>query len=238
MSANGTAGPAAAGAFAEDATSAATASRPTVRQARRGSAARAGGFATTIAPYDVDVRFSGSVARSRTGVCERLPRLWYELPVIARGVEGELEEPEGVVVPDLTVRPDCGEVSVGFPTRSHDELPNAARRIEPTARVLRRESFVLMVVANEDELRVRVVEVLPKRRERAVIADATRAVTGVVPECQGATVRAGCQVVLEPDLLGRPGAAAAHFGAAGVQSDQMPRPEVERVVPLRRIAGG
>src|SRR6476619_7238089 len=101
MSANGTAGRAAAGAFAEDATSAATTNRPTVRQARRGSAARTGGFATTTAHHDVGVRFSGSVARGRTGVCERLPRLWYDLPVVARRVKRELEEPEGVVVPDL-----------------------------------------------------------------------------------------------------------------------------------------
>src|SRR5256885_15986226 len=140
MSASGTACWEAAGALAENA-KAATASRPAARQARKRSAPRTGWFATTIAPDDVDVRFSRSVARSRTGVCERLPRLWYELPVIARGVERELEEPEGVVVPDLTVRPDCGEVGVGFSTRSDDELSNAPCRVEAAARILRSEPF-------------------------------------------------------------------------------------------------
>src|SRR5207248_9148221 len=58
----------------------------------------------------------------------------------------------------------------------------------------------------------------------------------VVPEGERALVRVRDEVVAEPRLLRRAGAAAAHLRAVGVEGDQMPCADVEAVVALRAIA--
>ena len=45
-----------------------------------------------------------AVARLRAGIGERLSRHRHELPVVARRMERQLEDAEGVAVPDLAVR--------------------------------------------------------------------------------------------------------------------------------------
>src|SRR5207245_11269341 len=103
----------------------------------------------------------GSVTRARSRVREGHPGFGDELPVVARGVERELQDAKGVVVAHLAVL-DRGHDRVMAPAaRAHDELAYAARGIERPAPLLRREALVVVVMATQDDVRVEVVERLP-----------------------------------------------------------------------------
>src|SRR5437660_5192967 len=64
-------------------------------------------------------------------------------------------------------RPEGGEVPAAG---SDDEFPNPARRVARTAGVLRRESLILVRVAGQHQVGVRIIEVCPPRREVGVMA--------------------------------------------------------------------
>ena len=116
----------------------------------------------------------------------------------------------------------------------NERMPRAASAV-PVA-VCGAEPLVVVVVAGEHQVGAEVVERLPDRLHRRVAAVAAGAEPGVVPVGQRAGSGIGREVGAEPQLLGRPGAAAADGRAVAVDRDQVPGADVEAVVPLGAIA--
>src|SRR5439155_10878739 len=114
-------------------------------------------------------------------------------------------------------------------------LPDTARRVRDAVRRHRREAFVGVLVAGDDDLGACLVEVLPERAPTVVVAvQNTGAERRLVPDRRGALLRAGGKIRLEPLLLGRAGA-PVHVV---VERNHVPGPEVEAVVALRRVPRG
>ena len=129
----------------------------------------------------------------------------------------------------------CDRRVVG-PAGSDDELANAVR-IRDTARILRIEAFVNMVVAVENHVRVGRVELLPE--PVAVLRrSASRAEERDVPVGQDALVRVRREVGRQPQALRRSWDAAADIAAIRVERDQVPGPDVEAVPALALCSGG
>src|SRR3954452_6299211 len=120
---------------------------------------------------------SALMARNDTSVAGRGgPRVGeaagrgVELPVVARRVKVEFDDAERPRGPELAVRPDRPEVAyLGAASPDH-ELADPARPILVAIGVLWRETFVVVVVAVDDEVGARVVERLPERVDRAIVA--------------------------------------------------------------------
>src|SRR5215207_5021972 len=98
-----------------------------------------------------------SVAGGRPSVGERLARDRQEPPVVAAGAERELEDAMGDGVANHAVRLRRAERPERRAARPHDELADAGRARD-TGRRLGSEPLVVVVVAVEDELRVRVLQ--------------------------------------------------------------------------------
>src|SRR4051794_7473916 len=103
------------------------------------------------------------------GVREGRPCYRDELPVVRAGMERQLQDAERRGIPDCAVGDDAREGPEVVAARSDDELPDS-RRIRDAARVLRREPLVVVVVAVEDDVGARGVEVAPERVDRRVAA--------------------------------------------------------------------
>ena len=179
---------------------------------------------------------ASSVATRDAGVCEE-PDRRDEAPRVDPGTERELEDTEARPVARLAVRPRAEEPAEALPPGSDDELAHSALEVEPSARVLRREALVVVVVPDEDDVGTRVDQRLPERRVlRSFPCSRTRSGGG-----------ASTRACTAPDSRrGRRGATSsaatppttADRRAVRVQRDQVPAPEVVAVVALRRIAGG
>jgi len=87
------------------------------------------------------------VASSCSGISKRLARLRNELPVIALGVERQLEDAVSVVVARFAVGLGRAKRPVGiFPTAAHHEFTNAVVFVRFAVGVLRREALVVVVM--------------------------------------------------------------------------------------------
>src|SRR5215218_2150388 len=87
----------------------------------------------------------GSVARTAPVVGERSPRHRDELPAVARPVEREPEDAEGVILGDLAVGlPAPQAPGEERATGAHHELADASGPVQPAASVLRREPLVVV----------------------------------------------------------------------------------------------
>src|SRR5215208_6236660 len=151
------------------------------------------------------------MAGRATRVREALAGLWDELPLVARGVQGQLQDAIAVAVADLAVGPGRAEAVVARAAGADDELPDASTRIGLSRRVLRRKPLVVVLVAREHDIGVEVVQRLPDRPHRVGPAMAgSGAEERVMPVGQRARGWLRRQVLAQPLLLGRPGAAAAH----------------------------
>src|ERR671916_339195 len=73
-----------------------------------------------------------------------------ELPVVARWMEGQLEDPEGVVLRDLAGSQPGSQPGEERAARADDELPHPTRRRPLAVRVERREALVVVAVSRED----------------------------------------------------------------------------------------
>src|SRR4029077_16869291 len=92
-----------------------------------------------------------------------------EPPVVARWVEHELEDAEGLVVADLTGDRRRREGVLVLAARPDDELLDP-RRVRVAGRIERREALVVMVVAGQGDVHVRGNEVTPDRRHLEGVA--------------------------------------------------------------------
>src|ERR671921_272015 len=66
------------------------------------------------------------MAAFAAGVAKGLASFGHELPIVARGMKRQLEDPARVGVPDLAVGNDVAEVVVALAPGTHDELPDAS----------------------------------------------------------------------------------------------------------------
>ena len=153
-------------------------------------------------------------------------------------MERQLEHAERARVPDLAVvhnRPEAREVAAA---RADDELANAVGAVGVSVRILRREALVVVRMAVEDDIGTGGVEVLPERTGDVRGAGCRRE-ERVVPVGERAGRRVGGEIGLQPLLLQRAEAAGDDdAGVVGVESDEVPAADVERVVAPARITGG
>src|SRR5215211_773337 len=98
-----------------------------------------------------------SVAGVRTGVGERPRCLGNESPVVGAVAESELEDAVRTAVKELAVGLPRAQRVVAAAAGAHDELTDAARRVGVTSWALRREALIVVVVAAQDDVGVRVI---------------------------------------------------------------------------------
>src|SRR5438874_13733597 len=97
---------------------------------------------------------------SRPGVRERPPRFRYEPPVVARGMERQLQHAERVVVADFVGLQRRAEWMVRFSARADDELPYAG--VAPRGvGAERRNALVDVCMTGEHEFHARRCDVTP-----------------------------------------------------------------------------
>src|SRR5215207_8455385 len=164
--------------------------------------------------------------------------LRHELPVVVVRTKRQLEDAEGVVVPDLAVRLDRSERVVTVAAHSDDELTDTVLRVGVAGGVHPSEALVNMVVTAENQLDSVVVCRLPELLHREVgTVNAPGAEARLVPHRDRAVALIRGEVVLEPLLLERRVAAGSNAVVAGVvEDDNVPGSEVVAVVALGWIS--
>src|SRR3954452_16840821 len=182
-----------------------------------------------VAPGRLESLDGKLVTAGRAGIRERAAGDGDELPGIARRVQRHLQNSPGAVVADLAVRDRWSErAAVAGAAGAGDDLADTVR-VGDTARALRCEALVVVLVAVEHDVCVSGVEVVPDRApERVTAMRRARRPPWLVPVREDARVRVCREVLLEPGLLGAAGAGVD--GGTGCQRDQMPGAQVVRVV--------
>jgi hypothetical protein len=177
------------------------------------------------------------VTGAATGIRERVALRRHELPVVAAGPEGQLDDPVDVRGADLAVRLDRPEAVRLGAAGSHHELANPERRIGRTRRRLRSEPLVLVVVTVEDHVGTAVVgRVVVALDERLTPVHGARREERVVPVHERAGGRPGREVGSEPLFLGGLVAVWRPVEALRVHDRNVPGPEVVAVVGAARVA--
>ena len=176
-----------------------------------------------------------SVAVRGTGVRERLAGNRDELPVVAAGPQGQLEDAVRPRVADLAVGADRREGPRWAAGGPDHELPDPVRA-GLAARGLGCEPFVVVVVPVEDQLRAGRLERIPQRPDRGIVAVVAGREEGLVPHGRDTGARVGREVCTQPGHLFGAGA-TAHLGAVGVEVVHAPGSQVLRVPALARRAG-
>src|SRR6266436_2613855 len=111
-----------------------------------------------------------SVTGAAAGIRETLPCLRDELPVIAVGLESQLEDAEGIGVARFAVWFWRTEGAMALPAGAGYELADATRRIRRAIRSLRCEAFVIVIVTVDDYIGVRFIERFPQGFYSQIIA--------------------------------------------------------------------
>src|SRR5229473_2434009 len=178
------------------------------------------------------------VAFAAAGIGEGLPCFRNELPVVAAGLEGELQDSEGSGITQFAVGLWFDEGAVILAAGANDEFANAARGIGGAIGRLRGEALVIVVVAGDHNIGVGFVERLEERLNGEVVAvGAAGTEERLVPigERAGGGMRG--EIGTQPFFLGRTGFAAADVLAFAVQHDDVPRSEFVAVVAGLWVAG-
>src|SRR5205814_9741719 len=174
-----------------------------------------------------------SVAGRAARVREDLARLGEEPPLVPGRAQHEAQHPVRTVLYHLAVRLDGAEGFQAGSAGADHELPDPGRRVRDAVRRHRREAFVGVLVAVDDDLGACLIEVLPQGEPISVTVavENTGSERRLVPDRRGALLGAGGEVRLEPLLLGRP-RARVHVV---VDRDHVPDAEGVAVVSLRRV---
>jgi hypothetical protein len=104
------------------------------------------------------------------GIGEALPCLRNKLPVVAVGLERELQDPERRGVSQFAVRFRIAKGTMILTPSPSDEFANATLGIWGAFRVLRCETFIVMVVTVDDDVGVGLIERLEERLYGEVVA--------------------------------------------------------------------
>jgi hypothetical protein len=160
-----------------------------------------------------------------------------EAPVVAVGVQGQAEDAEGVVPPDLAVGLRVAESAQVAAAGAHDELGHPFLGGGPSGVALWGEAFVAVLVSVEHDVDARVCRTCQKAEtvsssphsspggEPGSVERGERAVRGVVGQVGG-----------QPLALVAVGV-AADLRALGVQDDNVPGAHVEGVPALAARPG-
>ena len=125
---------------------------------------------------------------SASHVGERLAGDGEELPVVAGGVQRQLQDG----------RPEREQASAAH---AHDELADPVDRVGQARRGLRREPLVVMIMAVEHEVRSPVVQGLPQGPHRSVL-QGPGAEERMMEVGERAAHRVRCEVGAQPLFLG------------------------------------
>src|ERR1700722_11542524 len=178
------------------------------------------------------------LARAASGIAESFPGLGNEFPVVAFGMQGKLQNSVGIGIAQFAGSYRRCKRAVTLASGAHYEFSYAVRKIEFPVRILRCETFVVVVVAVQYQSRVRGVQILPKRLHLWIIS-MFRAGTEkrLVSVSQRAYMWVRLQVRAQPFFFHRTSLAATDLRALAVQHDDMPRTEFVAVIALARVAG-
>src|SRR5882762_551353 len=178
------------------------------------------------------------VAGACSRISKRLTRLRNKLPVVALGMQRQLQDAISIVIARLAVRLGRAKHPVRIlPPAAHNKFPNAAVLVELPVRILRRETLVVVIVSVDDHVRPGFVERVPKRLHHGIVPVLpARAEQRLMPVSQRALRRRRSQILLQPLSLRRAGIAPAHLIAFAVDDNDVPRPKIVAVVALLRIA--
>lgn len=109
-----------------------------------------------------------------TGAVSRIGKLTArdgnELPVIAARVQTQFENSKSFVAPDFSGGQRPIKSALILATCSNHELSYAFLRVGHTVWSLGRKTFVVVIVAVQDDVGASFIEVIPKRFHRKVIA--------------------------------------------------------------------
>src|SRR5205823_478058 len=131
---------------------------------------------------------------------------------------------------------------VASAARADDEFPDSPGRVGRAVRGLGGEPLVVVLVACENHVRSRVVQVLPKRRQSRIAAvHHTGAETGVVPYRERTRSGVGGEVGIEPCQLGRGVEHSTEHHLlleARIQHHDVPGSQIITVVPDGSVTRG
>src|ERR1700693_3150711 len=143
-----------------------------------------------------------SVAIGAAGIGEALPCLRDELPIVALGFESQFQNAEGCRIARFAVGLRGPEGPNVLATRAGNEFANAALGIRGAFRILRGESFIVMVVTADDDLRAAFIKRLKERLYREIIAvSASGTEERLVPIGKGAGRGMLCKIRAQPFVL-------------------------------------
>src|SRR5215475_12063472 len=112
-----------------------------------------------------------SMTASTPRISKCLASLGDKLPVIALRMESKFQHPKGVIVAHLALRLREAHLAMGvFASATDHKLANTVRRIGLSLRVLRCKTLVVVVVAAYDDISTAMIERVPKRFHRRIIA--------------------------------------------------------------------
>ncbi len=171
------------------------------------------------------------MAVRRAAVAEGLTGDRDEREVIAGRMERQLQDAIGAAVADLGVGRDRREADERGPAGADHELSDPLRGCS-ARRGLWRESFVLVAMATDDDVRAVRIEDLPERHGSAVRLRLRRREPRVMEDRDRACGRVRREIGLEPQGLGRCRATAPDVGAVRVEHDGVPGPDRVAVVGL------
>src|SRR5829696_7684871 len=179
--------------------------------------------------------WSLSVANSTPRVREALVSNRHELPIVAAGVQVQLQDAEGVVVGGFDSGWRGAQRGVIGPAGAHDKGADSLRIVPDAIGILRDVALVVVIMAGEDDLCSCPLQHLPQHPRRLVVVVFAEAEAGMVPVGQGAGGGMRGQIGAQPLLLGGALVTAAHLRAVGVEDHDVPTPQLVAVVALLGI---
>ena len=133
------------------------------------------------------------------GVRKALAGLRDKLPVVALGLESELQDAESCRIAQFAVGFRLSKGTMVFAARAGDEFANSPLWIRSAFRILRGKSFIVVVVTVDDHIHVGVIERLEERLYSRVFAmGASGTEQGLVPIGKGASDRMPGEVRAKP----------------------------------------
>src|SRR6267154_2159623 len=165
------------------------------------------------------------------GIGEALPRFWNELPVVAAGLEGELQDTESCGIANFAVADWRAKWAMVLAAGTNYEFANASRGISRAIGLLGSEPFVIMIMTADDHVGTGLIESLPESLHGQIVTmRATGTEQGLVPIGERTRGRMRGEIGAQPLFLRGAGVAAANVLAFAIQNDDVPGSELVAVV--------
>src|SRR5215204_6444341 len=174
------------------------------------------------------------VTGATPGIGKALAGFGDELPVVAGGMQAQLQDAEGLIVAHLGRRRQGlrKRSEVGAAGADH-ELADASPRVSGAGGIERGVALVVMRVPGKNDLRPRLIQRLPQRLHLRGVAATTANVEAearMVPIGQRTGSGMGGQVGAQPLPLGRTCPTPAGLAAVAVEHHDVPAPQVIAIV--------